>query len=92
MKFYTWQLKWENNEGTDPSNTVNNDKVHASGQFVIDNTFYAIATKGQLDVSALSAWSVKEITEEEFLTAARTISPNADIPDNIFTMSAELLC
>lgn len=86
MKFYSWKLKWENNEGIDPSNIVNNDKVHVSGHFVIDNTFYAIATEGQLDVSALSAWSVEEITEEEFITAAKTINPNSSIIAGSFFM------
>jgi hypothetical protein len=89
MKYYTWKLKWEVNpatgseEGTDPTFTVNNDDVRVEPQFYISNEtrknelYYAICSKGSLTPSALTDWSVTEVTAADVLDAAKTL--NADV-------------
>ena len=89
MKYYTWKLKWEinpatnNEEGTDPTYTVNNENVRVEPQFYVPTgnrfteVYYAICSKGSLTPSALTDWDVKEITSAKMLEAAQTL--NADV-------------
>lgn len=85
MKYYTWKLKWENGEGTDPTFTVNNDDVRIEPQFATGDAqdpgtlVYCYLLRGELDLSQLAMWSVTETTLEDMLAAARVIDPGAVI-------------
>jgi hypothetical protein len=85
MKYYTWKLKWENGEGTDPTFTVNNDAVRIEPQFATgdmqdpDTLIYCYLLRGELDLSQLTTWSVTETTLEEMLIAAQVLDPDAVI-------------
>jgi hypothetical protein len=93
MKYYTWKLKWEVNpatgsaEGTDPTNTVNNDTVRVEPQFNIsgstreDDLYYAICLRGSLTPSALTDWDVKEITSAKMLEAAQSLDADVTMVD-----------
>jgi len=93
MKYYTWKLKWELNpatgaeEGTDPTFTVNNDDVLVEPQFYISNQvrknelYYAICSKGSLTPSALTDWSVTEVTAAAVLAAAQTLDADVTMVD-----------
>ena len=95
MKYYTWKLKWEVNpatgseEGSDPSYTVNSESVRVEPQFYIPTgnrfteVYYAICSKGSLTPSALTDWSVKEITSEEMLEAAKTLNEDVTMVDGL---------
>lgn len=87
MKYYTWKLKWENGEGTDPTSTVNNDDVRIEPQFEAgdlhdpDTLIYCYLLKGSIDPSALTDWSVTETTAEAMLAAAQVIDAGATLED-----------
>ena len=95
MKYYTWKLKWELNpatgseEGTDPTNTVNNDDVRVYPQFSLpneirkDEVYYAVCMQGSLTPSELTEWSVEEITAESLLTAAQTLNADVTLVDGL---------
>jgi hypothetical protein len=83
MKYYTWKLKWENGEGTDPTFTVNNDDVRIEPHFATgdmqnpDTLVYCYLLRGELDMSQLTAWSVTETTLENMLAAAQVLDSGA---------------
>jgi len=83
MKYYTWKLKWENGEGTDPTFTVNNDDVRIEPHFATGDMqdpgtlVYCYLLRGELDLSQLTAWSVAETTIEDMLAAAQVLDPGA---------------
>jgi hypothetical protein len=85
MKYYTWKLKWENGEGTDPTFTVNNDDVRiepvfATGEMQDPSTLvYCYLLRGELDLSQLTAWSVSETTLEDMLAAAQVLDSGATV-------------
>lgn len=85
MKYYTWKLKWENGEGTDPTFTVNNDDVRIEPHFATgdmqdpDTLVYCYLLKGELDLSQLTAWSVSETTVEAMFNAAQLLDPDATV-------------
>jgi len=86
MKFYTWKLKCENGEFTDPTYFVNDDIARVEPLFAIDDLIYVVGKRGELDVSKLSSWNVVEITEQDFLNAALSVNPNARIENNDIIM------
>ena len=83
MKYYTWKMQWENNEGTDPSNVINNDTtriepVFSTGDLKDPNTLiYCYLLTGAVDVSKFTKWEVTETTAENMLNAAKILEPNA---------------
>lgn len=85
MKYYTWKLKWENGEGTDPTFTVNNDDVRiepvfATGDMQDPSTLiYCYLLKGELDTNQLTMWSVTETTLENMLAAAQVLDSGAAV-------------
>jgi hypothetical protein len=89
MKYYTWKLKWENGEGTDPAFTVNNEDVRIEPHFATgdlqdpDTLVYCYLIKGSIDILELTEWSVTETTAEEMLSAAQEIDPEATLEDGI---------
>lgn len=101
MKYYTWKLKWELNpatgaeEGTDPTFTVNNEDVRVEPQFSIPNQirknelYYAICSKGSLTPSALTGWSVAEVTAAEVLAAAQTLDADVTMVDGFLLWPAQ---
>ena len=94
MKYYTWKLKWEVNpatgreEGTDPTFSVNNDDVRIEPAFATgdvhdpDTLIYCYLTKGSVNPSALTDWSVTETTAEEMLAAAQLVDASATLEEN----------
>ena len=103
MKYYTWKLKWEVNpttgseEGTDPTNIVNNDVVRVEPLFNVpneikeDEVYYAICIRGSLTPSELTDWSVQEITAEEMLNVAKTLNVDAEMTEEGFITFPMLL-
>lgn len=89
MKYYTWKLKWENGEGTDPTFTVNNDDVRiepvfATGDMQDPSTLiYSYLLRGELDTSQLTTWSVTETTLENMLAAALVLNSNVTVEDEM---------
>lgn len=89
MKYYTWKLKWENGEGTDPTFTVNNDDVRiepvfATGDMQDPSTLiYCYLLKGELDMSQLTTWSVTETTLENMLAAAQVLDFGAVVEGEV---------
>lgn len=87
MKYYTWKLKWENGEGTDPTSTVNNDEVRIEPSFATGDLqdpttlVYCYLLKGTINPASLTAWSVTETTAEAMLAAAQAIAPEATLED-----------
>jgi hypothetical protein len=87
MKYYTWKLKWENGEGTDPTFTVNNDEVRIEPQFATgdlqdpETLVYCYLLKGSINPSALTDWSVTETTAEAMLAAAQELDAGATLED-----------
>jgi hypothetical protein len=93
MKYYTWKLKWEVNpttgglEGTDPTFTVNNEDVRIEPQFATGDfqdpatLIYCYLTKGSINPSALTDWSVTETTAEAMLAAAQELDAEAILED-----------
>jgi hypothetical protein len=87
MKYYTWKLKWENGEGTDPTSTVNNDEVRIEPVFATGDVsdpatlIYCYLLRGSINTSALTAWSVTETTAAAMLAAAQEASPEAVLED-----------
>lgn len=89
MKYYTWKLKWENGEGTDPTFTVNNDDVRIEPHFATgdmqdpDTLVYCYLLRGELDLSQLTMWSVAETTLEDMLAAGLALDSNATVEDGM---------
>ncbi len=89
MKYYTWKLKWENGEGTDPTFTVNNDDVRiepvfATGDMQDPSTLiYCYLLRGELDMSQLTTWSVTETTLENMLAAAQVLDSGAVVEGEV---------
>ena len=89
MKYYTWKLKWENGEGTDPTFTVNNDDVRiepvfATGDMQDPSTLiYCYLLRGELDTNQLTMWSVTETTLEDMLAAAQVLDSNVTVEDGM---------
>jgi hypothetical protein len=87
MKYYTWKLKWENGEGTDPTFTVNNDEVRIEPQFATgdlqdpETLVYCYLLKGSINPSSLTDWSVTETTAEAMLAAAQELDAGATLED-----------
>ena len=87
MKYYTWKLKWENGEGTDPTFTVNNDEVRIEPVFATGDIqdpatlIYCYLLKGSINPSALTDWSVTETTKETMLAAAQVLDAEATLED-----------
>ena len=99
MKYYTWKLKWENNEGTNPSYVINNEvtriePVFANGDITDPDTLiYCNLISGEFDPSEFSEWSVTEITAEDMLDAAVLIDSDATMNENgivVFTPRPEI--
>ena len=94
MKYYTWKLKWENGEGTDPTFTVNNDDVRiepvfATGDMQDPSTLiYCYLLKGTINPSALTDWFVTETTAEAMLAAAQEIDADATLEDGFIKFPA----
>jgi hypothetical protein len=95
MKYYTWKLKWEvspttgSEEGTDPTNIVNNDVVRVEPLFNVpneirkDEVYYAVCIQGSLIPSELTEWFVEEISAESLLTAAQTLNSDVTLVDGL---------
>jgi hypothetical protein len=93
VKYYTWKLKWEVNpatgqeEGTDPTFTVNSDTVRIDPAFATGDLqdpatlIYCYLTKGSITPSALTGWSVTETTADAMLAAAQELDVNATLED-----------
>jgi hypothetical protein len=87
MKYYTWKLKWENGEGTDPTVTVNNETIRIEPVFATGDVsdsatlIYCYLLRGSINTSALTAWSVTETTAAAMLAAAQELSPEAVLED-----------
>jgi len=94
MKYYTWKLKWENGEGTDPTFTVNNDDVRIEPQFATgelkdpDTLIYCYLLKGSINHAELSDWSVTETTAEAMLAAAQELDADATLEDGFIKFPA----
>jgi hypothetical protein len=94
MKYYTWKLKWENDEGTDPTSTVNNDDVRIEPAFATgdvqdpDTLVYCYLLKGSISPSALTDWSVTETTAEAMLSAAQELDAGATLEDGFIKFPA----
>ena len=94
MKYYTWKLKWENGEGTDPTFTVNNDDVRiepvfATGDMQDPSTLiYCYLLKGELDMSQLTTWSVTETTLEDMLAAAQVLDSGAVVEGEVIKFTS----
>ena len=89
MKYYTWKLKWENGEGTDPTFTVNNDDVRIEPHFATGDVqdpstlIYCYLLRGELDMSQLTVWSVTETTLENMLAAAQVLDSDAVVEGEV---------
>lgn len=99
MKYYTWKLKWENNEGTNPSSLINNEitrinSIFANGDITDPDTLiYCNLISGEFDPSEFSEWSVTEITAEDMFNAAKAIDSGATMNEDgiiVFTPRPEL--
>jgi hypothetical protein len=94
MKYYTWKLKWENGEGTDPTSTVNNDIVRIEPHFATGDLqdpatlIYCYLLKGTIDPAALTGWSVTETTAETMLAAAQELNAEATLEDGFIKFPA----
>ena len=90
MKYYTWKLKWANNEGTDPTFTVNNDEVRIEPAFSTgdvqdpETLIYCYLLKGSINPSALTDWSVTETTAAAMLAAAQVADSGATLEEDGF--------
>lgn len=89
MKYYTWKLKWENGEGTDPTFTVNNDDVRIEPHFATGDLedpatlVYCYLLKGSINPSSLTEWSVTETTAAEMFAAAQILNPEVTLEDGL---------
>ena len=94
MKYYTWKLKWENGEGTDPTSTVNTDEVRIEPVFATGDLkdpatlVYCYLLKGSIDPSSLTDWSVTETTATEMVAAAQSLNPEATLEDGFIKFPA----
>ena len=85
MKYYTWKLKWENNEGVDPTFTVNNDEVRIEPVFATgdmsdpETLIYCYLLKGSINPNDLTDWFVTETTKETMLAAAQALNAEATL-------------
>jgi hypothetical protein len=90
MKYYTWKLKWEDNEGTNPSHFINTEAtriepIFANGDISNPDTLiYCILSIGEFDASEFTDWSVNEITSEQILSAAQAIDSGATMNEDGF--------
>ena len=93
MKYYTWKLDWSNGIGIDPTATVNSDSIRIEPQFATGNLedpntlIYSVLSKGDLDLSELTNWSVEETTVDAMLEAAQKINPEATLDNGIVKFS-----
>ena len=93
MKYYTWKLKWENGEGTDPTFLVNSDDVRIEPAFSTgdqqspDTITYCYLLKGTIDPAELTDWSVTETTAEAMLAAAQVLDADATLEDGVIKFS-----
>jgi hypothetical protein len=89
MKYYTWKLKWENGEGTDPTSTVNNEDVRIEPHFATGDLqdpttlIYCYLLKGSINPAELTDWSVTETTAEAMLAAAQEINAEATLENGL---------
>ena len=87
MKYYTWKLKWENGEGTNPTSIVNSDDVRIEPNFATGDLqdpatlIYCYLLKGTIDPTALTDWFVTETTAEAMLVAAQEVNSEAILED-----------
>lgn len=96
MKYYTWKLKWINNEGHSFSELVNNDEVRVEPLFVKreinfeDDIYYGVCKKGIIDINLLTDWNIVEITYQDMLDARNLIFP-IPIDDKIYIWNEDLI-
>jgi hypothetical protein len=89
MRYFTWKLDWSSGEGTDPTSVVNSETSRIEPTFAtgalsdIDTVIYACLLKGDIDITALSQWSVQETTVDAMFASALTLNPNATLVDGI---------
>ena len=89
MKYLNWKLDWSNGEGVDPTTLINSDTVRVEPQFAtgnlqnVDTTVYAYWIKGDIDVTKLTKWSVKEVSLNEMFEAAQLINQDATLVNGL---------
>ena len=89
MRYFTWKLDWSSGEGTDPTSYVNSDVVRIEPQFATGDSqdpntvTYACLLKGDIDISALSQWSVQETTVDAMFASALALNAGATLVDGI---------
>lgn len=88
MKYCTYNLKWENDYGTDPTK-FNSEDVAFEPAFndkpldIANAKIYAYWIKGTVDPSLLSEYNFQEITLQEMYEAAKLLDSDCWIEDNI---------
>jgi hypothetical protein len=81
MRYATWKLTWVDGYGYGPEQTAadNGGRLEASSfasPDVMTGTILGYLT-GDVDLDLLSDWAVTELTAEEALVFAQTVSPDA---------------
>lgn len=80
MRYCTWKLTWIDGYGYGPEETAaaNGGRLEASSWVSPDVTGTILGyLTGEVDLSALTAWEVTELTEAEALAFAQAINADA---------------
>lgn len=87
MKYYTWKI----NNGVDASYSINSsgtarvEPVFSDYNNIDENsTIYVYCISGSINVQDFSDWQVTEITQQQFLDAARLKDPSCSFDENGF--------
>lgn len=79
MKYYTWKLNWDTQEGIGPTEKINANNVRLEPHFTVgepsnpNSITYGYLVEGSIDLDELTEWSVAEVTVDEMLIAAKTL-------------------
>jgi len=75
MKYFTWNIVWDNGSqyGTTPESSVTTGKLE--GRFEYQPTSIVGYGTNNVDIAGLDKWSVVEITQEQALAYAQALNP-----------------
>jgi len=97
MKYYSWKIVWNSNEGTDVTTMVNSDTARLEPHFASGDLknpsarIYGYLTKGSINLELVHEWEVEELTIDELLIAAARLDESAFIENNVIKFASFIL-
>jgi hypothetical protein len=88
IRYLLWRLNWDDPRyGTGPEDAIAQQGARAEASAfaspsVTTGDILGYWTTGSLDLSKLSKWQVRELTQAEALAFARTVAPDAYLLPN----------